>query len=102
MDQYSAPRGLARQRSVTECVAELDRELGVRRRCYVKWLNEGKLSMRDAADRFECLQQSLELLKEMATNLGPMADEPIKPSPRVIELPSDEEMGFKPQPSVAV
>jgi len=100
MKQYSPPRGLSRARSVNETVAELDRELGIRRRCYEKWMNSGQLSMTDACDRYERLAHGLKLLKELAENLGDQADATSVVSVKIVDLPSDAEMGFPPQTSV--
>ena len=43
-------------RSVEEAISEVSRELQVRRRCYARWVLDGKLSNIDARDRLERLE----------------------------------------------
>ena len=51
-------------RSQEEAVSELERELQVRKRCYDRWVTEGKLSNVDARDRLERLAAAIHYIKE--------------------------------------
>lgn len=46
------------KRSVEEAQAEVERELNVRRKCFGRWVTEGKLSKVDANDRLERLESA--------------------------------------------
>jgi hypothetical protein len=61
-------------RHITEAIDELDREAGVRRRCYDRWVNEGRLSKTDSADRLERLEAALAFLRAHAEHLSMIAD----------------------------
>lgn len=66
---YKPEQALSKLRGLDECLAELERELGVRSRCYAAWIEEGKLSRVDAADRFERLEGAVKQLRHtMATS----------------------------------
>lgn len=54
-----------KRRSLEEALAEVDREIKVRMRCYDRWVSEGKLSRIDAVDRVERLQAALSYLNEL-------------------------------------
>jgi predicted site-specific integrase-resolvase len=43
-------------RQIDEALSEVSRELQVRRRCYHRWIQDGKLSTVDARDRIERLE----------------------------------------------
>lgn len=43
------------KRSAEEALAEVEREIGIRQRCFDRWVSEGKLSIVDARDRMERL-----------------------------------------------
>ena len=47
---------------IQEAADEIERELGVRSRCYPKWTSEGKLSRTEARDRMDRLQAAYNLL----------------------------------------
>lgn len=57
-------------RSITEALAELDRELTVRRRIYDDWQKKGKLTWMDAHDRLERLLTAVKLLLEYDKQLS--------------------------------
>lgn len=52
-----------RPRNVEEALSELEREMQVRKRCYDRWVEDGKLSSVDAADRLDRLQTAIHLLQ---------------------------------------
>lgn len=43
------------KRSLAEAISEVDRELQVRRRCYSRWVDDGKMTEVDAIDRYDRL-----------------------------------------------
>lgn len=51
-----------RLRSLQEAIAELQRELDVRKRCFSRWVAEGKVSEIDAIDRYERLDSAISIL----------------------------------------
>lgn len=53
---------MSRERSYTECVAELEREIQVRKRCFERWIAEGKIDRCTATDRFERLKGVLQFM----------------------------------------
>lgn len=42
--------------ALSEAGTELDREMGVRERCFPKWIDEGKMSRIDAKDRYKRME----------------------------------------------
>lgn len=52
-----------RIRTVKEAVSEVHRELNVRRRCFPKWIEQGKCDETDAQDRLDRLYTALTVLK---------------------------------------
>lgn len=56
---YKPEPSLSRERDYTEALAELEREIAVRKRVFARWVTEGKLSRVDAADRYERLKACL-------------------------------------------
>lgn len=52
-------------RSAREAHSEVMRELGVRRRCYGRWVADGKLSDIDAQDRLERLEKAAEIIEKL-------------------------------------
>lgn len=50
-------------RTKQEACDELYRELQIRKRCFRRWVGEGRLSMTDAQDRLDRLATALELLE---------------------------------------
>lgn len=53
-------------RTIEECLAECDRELHVRVRCFGDWVDKGKLSSLDAKDRLERLATACRMLAMLA------------------------------------
>jgi hypothetical protein len=49
-------------RSLDEAISEVERELQVRRRCYDRWIGDGKMSRIDAQDRFSRLAAAFKYL----------------------------------------
>jgi len=47
------------ERSLTEARDEVQRELCVRKRCFPRWIEDGRLSRTDAIDRIERLEAAL-------------------------------------------
>ena len=50
-------------RSSAEAASEVLRELQVRRRCYTRWVDDGKLTAVEARDRLERLERALEIVE---------------------------------------
>jgi len=50
-------------RSLEEAISEVLREIQVRQRCYPRWVQEGKLTRIDAADRLERLAAAADYLE---------------------------------------
>ena len=50
-------------RSLEEAISEVLREIQIRQRCYPRWVNEGKLTRIDAADRLERLAAAADYLE---------------------------------------
>lgn len=55
MEAYHPRRG-------QEALDELHRELCVRKRCFPRWIREGRVSATDARDRIDRLQTAYDLL----------------------------------------
>ena len=55
-----------RERPWTEAMDELHREMGVRTRCYHRWIDDGKVSRTDAQDRLDRLASAITLLATIA------------------------------------
>jgi hypothetical protein len=53
-----------KSRSLLEAHSEVARELSVRRRCYQRWIQDGKLSSVEACDRLERLERALDELEK--------------------------------------
>lgn len=49
-----------------EAISECARELAIRRRCYNRWIQDGKLSTVDARDRLSRLTIAVEILEALA------------------------------------
>ena len=47
-----------------EALSELERECNVRKRCYDRWVTEGRLTAVDARDRLNRLLAAIHFLKE--------------------------------------
>lgn len=73
---YTGPR-----RTLEEALSEVERELQVRKRCYDRWVSDGKMGSIDAKDRFARLQAALYYLTHVDEKLLPpdtKAEEPVK------------------------
>jgi len=66
-------------RSSREALSEVLRELGVRRRCYGRWVADGKLSDVDAQDRLERLEKAADIVERavMLEGVQVKAEEPV-------------------------
>jgi hypothetical protein len=53
-------------RDKQQALDEINRELNVRRRCFNRWIAEGRLSQSDAQDRIDRLATAAELLSAVA------------------------------------
>lgn len=53
-----------------EAVDELTRELNVRRRCFPRWIADGRVSQTDAQDRLDRLASALELITIPSSELA--------------------------------
>jgi len=62
-----------RQRDLVEAVDECQRELNVRRRCFPRWVADGRVSATDAQDRVDRLATAIEHLQKLI--LKPLEDE---------------------------
>lgn len=51
------------KRTVQEALDEVAREIGVRERCFPKWIADGKVSSSDAKDRLERLIKAAQILQ---------------------------------------
>lgn len=49
---------------VADVIAELERELAVRRKCYPRWLAENKIKPSDAAHRLACQAAAVDIVKQ--------------------------------------
>lgn len=52
-------------RSIDEAMAEIEREVRVRERCYDRWIQEGRVSRVDAHDRQERMISAIRLLRSL-------------------------------------
>jgi hypothetical protein len=53
-------------RNITEAIDEVHRELCVRKRCFPRWIRDGRVSKTDAQDRVDRLATAFDLLTSMA------------------------------------
>ena len=52
-------------RSLTEAIDEIFRELQVRKRCFPRWIEDGKISRTDAQDRIARQESALAYLQSL-------------------------------------
>lgn len=52
-------------RGLEEAISELEREAQVRKRCYDRWMGEGRISYIDACDRQERLLSAIAQLRKV-------------------------------------
>ena len=57
---------VTRPRVLAEAIDEVERELTVRKRCFPRWVSEGRMSRTDAFDRYDRLAAALSALQIMA------------------------------------
>lgn len=82
-------------RTAREAHSEVMRELGVRRRCYGRWIQDGKLTEVDATDRMERLERAADiieraiLLAETQGTVGTVPRSPLENTPAAT-LPTAE------------
>lgn len=67
MDAWMEPKVI---RSLQEAIDEVYRELCVRKRCFPRWITEGRVSSTDAQDRVDRLATAHELLTTLARDGG--------------------------------
>lgn len=51
--------------ALAEAGTELDREMGVRERCFPKWIDDGRMSRIDAKDRYKRMEIAQQLVNFM-------------------------------------
>ena len=56
-----------RQRTAIEALDECTRELNVRKRCFPRWIQDGRVSRTDAEDRLDRLATAVDILAAIAT-----------------------------------
>jgi hypothetical protein len=61
--------------ALAEAGTELDREMGVRERCFPKWIDDGRMSRIDAKDRYKRLEIAQQLVNFMLDIGGKPAKE---------------------------
>ena len=61
-----AIKTMVNKRSLAEAASELRRELGIRRRCYGRWIQDGKLDEVEATDRIERMELALDVVERSA------------------------------------
>lgn len=60
-------------RPISEAIDEVERELNVRKRCFPRWIEEGRVSRTDANDRLARQEAALAYLKAAAEHLEKQA-----------------------------
>lgn len=63
-------------RSLTEAIDEVFRELQVRKRCFPRWIEDGKISRTDAQDRIARQESALAYLETLKPADSTPAAEP--------------------------
>jgi len=58
-------------RTLEEACSEVQREINVRRKCFDRWVAEGRITDTDARDRFERLTSSWHYLKRCLDGEAP-------------------------------
>src|ERR671919_602331 len=74
------------KRSIEEAIAELQREMDVRKRIFDRWVADQKMSWMDAHDRMERHMSALHLLIQYSKQLDIQNQEPLTPT--IVELPT--------------
>jgi hypothetical protein len=73
------------KRTLQEAASELRRELGIRRRCYGRWIADGKLDEIEATDRLERMETALDCV-ERAVLLSSVEPLRVSPSPAEVNV----------------
>ena len=81
------------KRTLQEAASELRRELGIRRRCYGRWIQDCKLDEIEATDRMERMEAALDCV-ERAALLATV--EPMRVSPSPAEVNVNDLAGVSP------
>ena len=68
-------------RSSKEALSEINRELGVRRRCYTRWISDGKLDSVEATDRMERMERAAEIVERSCLLESELVQPPIQSTP---------------------
>jgi len=71
------------ERTGEEAVSELMRELSIRRRCYTRWIADGKLSAVEARDRLERMERALQIVERYVNLVESPVNFPIHESVEV-------------------
>jgi hypothetical protein len=72
------------KRTLQEAASELRRELGIRRRCYSRWIADGKLDEVEACDRVERMELALDVVERAALLASTV--EPVRVAPTAAEV----------------
>lgn len=81
------------KRTLQEAASELRRELGIRRRCYGRWIQDGKLDEVEACDRVERMELALDVV-ERAALLATV--EPVRMTPTAAEVHTNDVASVSP------
>ena len=65
MNSQAVSQANAPSRSLTEAIDEIFRELQVRKRCFPRWIEDGKISRTDAQDRLARQESALAYLESL-------------------------------------
>jgi hypothetical protein len=58
------------QRDKQQALDELSRELNVRKRCFPRWVVDGRVSATDAQDRIDRLATAIQLLNDQSSEVA--------------------------------
>lgn len=94
------------KRTLQEAASELRRELGIRRRCYSRWIADGKLDEVEACDRVERMELALDVVERAALLATaapdwPTAEEEVGQTKRSSLVPAAPPVEVSPVPSVS-
>lgn len=65
-------------RTLEEALAEVEREINVRLKCFDRWVSEGRLSRIEARDRLERMMAAYNLLGKLGvTSSGDLTEQPV-------------------------
>lgn len=60
-------------RNRQEALDELHRELGIRKRCFKRWIADGRVSATDAQDRLDRLATAIQLINAQSSEVAQSA-----------------------------